>query len=124
MELAEELGDDTGWAFRGQSRSFGTLVPSFQRQFSRQAQRAAEVIETSLIQTFREHYAGLLVGSPGMPPANQIASGFDLRCLSVMQHYEIPTRLLDWSSRFWISIYFACAGDAGETAESLRTMLL
>jgi hypothetical protein len=116
IELSEELGEDQGWAFRGQSRNFGSLVPSFQRQFPRQIHGAAEVIERNLIDTFRAHYAGLLGGSPEMPPANQIER-FDLRCLSVMQHYEIPTRLLDWSTKFWISIYFACAGDPGETAE-------
>ena len=33
------------WAYRGQPCDFGTLTPSFQRQFSRQAYGAAEVIE-------------------------------------------------------------------------------
>jgi hypothetical protein len=41
----------------------------------------------------------------------------DLRCLSVMQHYEIPTRLLDWTSSFWTAVYFACASEPGAKAE-------
>lgn len=116
IELEESLGQDQGWAFRGQSQCFGTLVPSFQRQFLLQPQGAALIIEANLIEKFRKHYE-TLPQSEGMPPADEIGAGFDLRCLSVMQHYEIPTRLLDWSSKFWISIYFACASDVGESAE-------
>jgi hypothetical protein len=35
-----------------------------------------------------------------MPKPAQIGIGHDMRCLSVMQHYEIPTRLLDWTWQF------------------------
>jgi hypothetical protein len=34
-----------------------------------------------------------------------------------MQHYEIPTRLLDWTADFWTAVYFACASDPDHTAE-------
>jgi len=105
------------WAFRGQPRPFGTLAPSFQRQFSRQSFGAAEIIEHRLIDAFREHYKKLDDINRYMPSPARIQQGFDLRCLSVMQHYEIPTRLLDWSSNFWTSVYFACASDTGENAE-------
>jgi FRG domain. len=105
------------WAFRGQPRDYGTLAPSFQRQFSRRSAGAAEIIEQRLIQAFREHYAKLKDRSVDMPIPSRIRSGFDLRCLSVMQHYEIPTRLLDWSSNFWTSVYFACASEPGVNAE-------
>ncbi|NWF86001.1 MAG: FRG domain-containing protein, partial [Bryobacteraceae bacterium] len=40
-----------------------------------------------------------------------------MRRLSVMQHYEIPTRLLDRTTNFWTAIYFACASDPGANAE-------
>ena len=105
------------WAFRGQPRDFGTLIPSFQRQFLRQSFGAAELIERRLIAAFREHYAKLGDRNADMPSLNSIAEGFDLRCLSVMQHYEIPTRLLDWTSNMWTAVYFACASDPGLTAE-------
>lgn len=104
-------------AFRGQPRDYGTLVPSFQRQFSRPSQGAASLIESRLISAFREHYAALEDRSHDMPDPLQIAEGHDLRCLAVMQHYEIPTRLLDWTSDFWTAVYFACASEPGATAE-------
>lgn len=105
------------WAFRGQPRDFGTLVPSFQRQFSRRSKGTAEIIEQRLIRAFREHYVQLKDRSADMPSPDQIGTSRDLRCLSVMQHYEIPTRLLDWTSNFWTAVYFACASDPGSQAE-------
>lgn len=125
IELSEELLaarklDNTPvlWSFRGQSQDFGTLVPSFQRQFTHQYLGAAEEIERRLIEAFRQHYAKIAVsGAPDMPTPVRIGVGFDLRCLSVMQHYEIPTRLLDWTADFWTAVYFACASDPTKTAE-------
>lgn len=105
------------WAFRGQPKDYGTLVPSFQREFSRQSYGTAEVIERKLIDAFRTHYSRLQDRSADMPAPDQIAVGYDLRCLSVMQHYEIPTRLLDWTSDYWTAVYFACTSHPDRTAE-------
>lgn len=105
------------FAFRGQPKEFQTLAPSFGRQFSLQSVGTAEIIERSLIDEFRSHYTGLKDRSGDMPLPGQIGPDHDLRCLSVMQHYEIPTRLLDWTSSFWTAVYFACASDPSSTAE-------
>jgi len=105
------------WAFRGQPKQFASLTPSFQRQFTRRSIRTAQLIESNLITAFRDHFSTLRDQNAEMPTLEQISEGFDLRCLSVMQHYEIPTRLLDWTTNFWIAVYFACASDPGETAE-------
>jgi hypothetical protein len=105
------------WAFRGQTREFGALTPSFQRQFSKKSIGTARLIEVNLISAFRQHYQNLSDHSLDMPSPDQISSGHDLRCLSVMQHYEIPTRLLDWTGNFWIALYFACSGDPNDNAE-------
>jgi len=106
------------WAFRGQSQAYGTLVPSFQRIFrQKRSIGAAEVIEQDLIKTFRKHYVTLPGKTSDMPAPDLIGPGYNLRCLSVMQHYSVPTRLLDWTSDFWTAIYFACAGDPAKEAE-------
>jgi hypothetical protein len=121
IDLEESLGPSDGidrrWAFRGQPREFAILTPSFQRQFTSQSFATAEIIERRLIDDFRNHYSRMQYRSPGMPIPESIGSDFDLRCLSVMQHYEIPTRLLDWTSKYWIAVYFACASDPAENAE-------
>jgi len=128
IDLGESLVDqwepvdppDTiaAWAFRGQPKAYGTLVPSFQRIFTtKKSVGAAEIIEHDLIQTFREHYAKLAGRTPDMPQPEVICEGYDLRCLSVMQHYGVPTRLLDWTGDFWVAVYFACAGHPTDDAE-------
>lgn len=106
------------WAFRGQPRTFGTLVPSFQRIFrGKKSARTAGIMERDLIAAFRTHYTELQDRTPLMPGPQQIAEGFEMQCLSVMQHYGVPTRLLDWTVDFWTAVYFACAGDPGEDSE-------
>jgi len=105
------------WAYRGQPRDFGSLTPSFQRQFSKQSSGTAQLIEANLIEAFRKHYFTLKDRNADMPLPGQIEIGHDLRCLSVMQHYEIPTRLLDWTADFWTALYFACSNDPDRNAE-------
>ena len=34
-----------------------------------------------------------------------------------MQHYEVPSRLLDWSENVWTATYFACASSPLKDAE-------
>jgi hypothetical protein len=105
------------WAFRGQPQVFNNLAPSFSRAVAGTAYDAAQLIERELIRAFREHYVLLPDRSPDMPQPAEIGPGSDLRCMSVMQHYEVPTRLLDWTSDIWIALYFACATDPGNDAE-------
>lgn len=118
-QLRTQLKDNSSvtLAFRGQPKEFKSLIPSFQRQFKRQSRGAAGLIESRLITAFREHYAALKDRSADMPNPDQIAEGYDLRCLSVMQHYEIPTRLLDWTRDLWTAVYFACASEPDSNAE-------
>ena len=115
----DESGQPRQLAFRGQSRKFGTLVPSFRRLFVEQkSPLTAQLIESELIKAFRDHYKSLIkTAMADMPSSDAIGSGRELRCLSVMQHYGVPTRLLDWTANFWTAMYFACASDPGEDAE-------
>lgn len=124
IDLEDTLGlvADTppvaSWAFRGQPRTYGTLAPSFQRVFGdRRSVRTAHIIESNLTAAFRQHYMTLQERTPKMPQPAAIGQGFDLRCQSVMQHYGVPTRLLDWTSNLWYAVYFACVGDPNEDAE-------
>ena len=117
IDLEEKL-EPGEWAFRGQSQTYGTLVPSFQRIFTaKKSPGTAHIIEHDLMETFREHYQKLDVIPEGMPDGADIAAGNDLHCLSVMQHYGVPTRLLDWTTKFWTAVYFACAGHSEHDAE-------
>jgi hypothetical protein len=115
---ALELKPSTKWAYRGQPRPYGCLIPSLRRGLPAAADPSALVIEEHLTKDFRANYALLQSGVPpgastgvdtSLPQAHEIGTGFDLRCWSVMQHYDVPTRLLDWSANLWIACFFACA---------------
>lgn len=94
VALRADLKDykDPVW-YRGHSMQDWKLVPGFHR-----LKKPAS--ENDLINKFRQN-ANLLIGqSP--------KSGFDW--LFVMQHYGVPTRLLDWTESPLVGLYFAVTG--------------
>lgn len=106
------------WAFRGQAADYGTLVPSLARHVpDRDNDSVACAIEAYLLREFRPRYVALQQEESRLPQPKLVGTGYDVRCLSVMQHYEIPTRLLDWTSSFWIALYFACADEPNRVGE-------
>lgn len=75
--------------FRGQAAFDWTLTPGYYRL-------NAPPPETTLLKRFRQSAAMLLSKDP--------AASFDWQFL--MQHYGIPTRLLDWTESPLIALYF------------------
>lgn len=94
-EFLEALQEDQGanpgtiW-FRGHADAAWQLLPGFMRSSSCTS-------ETTLLNRFRQSAAMLADRRP--------LSSFDWTFL--MQHYGVPTRLLDWSESPLISMYFA-----------------
>lgn len=91
VALREDLDgySDPVW-YRGHSKHDWKLVPGFHR-----LQKPAS--ENDLINKFRQNANLLVEQSP--------KSGFDW--LFVMQHYGVPTRLLDWTESPLVGLYFA-----------------
>ena len=110
-ELIQILRDDIGdygediW-FRGQSHFDWQLSPGLFRY-------KTNVSETSLLTRFKQSASLLIHTSP--------KDDFDWMFL--MQHYGVPTRLLDWSESPLTSLYFAIFDEEHDDIDSALWML-
>lgn len=94
-DLITNLKDDfsdsnTNIWYRGQSHSSWDLMPGFYRESSTTS-------ESTLLKRFKQSASMLL----DKDPVNSFSWMF------LMQHYGLPTRLLDWSESPLIALYFA-----------------
>ncbi|TCS41777.1 FRG domain-containing protein [Reinekea marinisedimentorum] len=92
LERLEEIQKDqvqSIW-YRGQGSKDWSLTPYYLRLDGRQS-------ESTLLKRFKQSAAMLIETSP--------KESFDW--LFLMQHYGVPTRLLDWSESPLVALYFA-----------------
>jgi len=91
------------WIYRGQPTD-SPLKTTLERacdNFDLKTREQRFEFENSLIREFqrRFHHYNIIMPSPKD----------ELECLSVMQHYGAPTRMLDWTYSPYIALYFALA---------------
>jgi hypothetical protein len=92
------------YAFRGQPRaSWETLQPSLLRHVHELRPDAAFEVERLLLRRFQAQAFTVLPrgAAVGRPP------GTTLEWWYQMQHYGVPTRLLDWTHSMYVAAYFA-----------------
>lgn len=118
----ERLNNSSGpMLFRGQAEPFQNLEPTLARA-ARNGNlpvnhQAVVLLETSLLDGFRTHYSQVQGKSQDMPLSDDLIGKSKVEVLSLMQHYEVPSRLLDWSECVWTATYFACASSPQRDAE-------
>ncbi len=91
--------NDLSW-FRGCNDSTHALVPSLFRHPSKKKVETMRELELDIARVFAQR----------SPPFVQQSFRDEWEQMFFMQHYGIPTRLLDWSESPLIAMYFALTG--------------
>lgn len=100
------------WLCRGQRKHHDGLVPKIDRDSLRSLSRLNKLaLERQSIELFRST-ARFFADS-----GEKGALADDVIALMVLRHYEVPTRLLDWSISPYVAAYFACRNHGTEDGE-------
>ena len=103
-DVIESL-DDGNWFCRGQSQHYEDLLPSIDRGYSKfQTRRGKLTFESISISRFRLYAKSFTEGE-------EASKHNDIIALMVLQHYGVPTRLLDWSISPKVAAFFAVLKD-------------
>lgn len=86
--------------YRGQSRSDYKLIPSLARKIKSNKEETFTRFEGEMIKTARLQN-----------PEEFNCDIYPVNMLARMQHYGLPTRLLDITENALVALYFACKGD-------------
>jgi hypothetical protein len=114
--MNETRGGVQRW-FRGTRSESHKLIPSLYRHPTVLEPNALIELEWELLSNFRQQ----------APPFVGEIPSKELELLFLMQHYRVPTRLLDWSENPFVSLFFAlenCREErAGEEANAAVWLL-
>jgi len=89
--------DRSSFVFRGQADYTWALQPSIYHSYN------FKRYQTTVYETY------LFSQKPKIPQPPLTHTTYDMEWLMLCQHYEVPTRLLDWTTEILIALFFACS---------------
>lgn len=115
MELLESLMEpqEPLW-FRGSGVASHTLVPSLYRHPSITDVDELLQLEEKVLRRFEERSV----------PYERVPRGETWEILFLMQHFGVPTRLLDWTENPYIALFFALASQRDDAEEPAAVWVL
>ena len=105
IETLSEPGEKTTIWFRGQEDSSYKLLPSLYRM--KDGKHFYDPNFTKLRPAIESLYKLFRVKSFGSPEIFSRGNDSVVGTLSSMQHYKVPTNILDWSTSVFVALYFA-----------------
>lgn len=100
------------WMCRGQSKQYGSLMPSIDREPRQNLSRVEKLtLERRSIDLFRSTARFF------SDKSEQDALSGDVGALMLLRHYDVPTRLLDWSLSPYVAAYFSVCDKDNEDGE-------
>jgi hypothetical protein len=104
-----KLLDNNDWITRGQSQCWEKLIPKIDRPPFNKLTSRSEKLE------LERHSIELLQSKVNFLSAQEesVNLNHDMNTLMVFQHFNGPTRLLDWSKSPYIATYFSISKDQG-----------
>ena len=110
IEQRQSKAKNSLW-YRGCGKSTHALLPTLFRHKTAKTKEALEQLERQLMVRFRQR---------SIPLHNRsLADEWDT--LFFMQHYGVPTRLLDWTENPFIGFYFAVTSGPFSVSKGTRT---
>ena len=100
------------WVCRGQSRNFGDLAPSIDRGYNKSWSRMGQIVRELKSINYIKSNAQFFTD-----PREKFSKEDPIIALMLLQHYGVPTRLLDWSHSPWVATYFAVMNNDDEDGE-------
>jgi hypothetical protein len=116
----DELGSAASrWVFRGQADAKWSLVHSLERYFGKRWHEWRRSPLWDRVCVLRRIEGQLAYDFAAKACLFGLDASLDrpVALLSAMQHFGVPTRLLDWTYSSYLALYFALADDPPEAAE-------